>query len=202
MSMNTEKVWRIGDMVGLLPLAEPVDPWPERTAGKAFWYVAHTMAGCEKRLADQLTEMGFGTYVPKRSFIRRRPGGRAVRVDQPVFARYVFVELVPHPRCWVAVRQARDLLGILTNQDAPVRLADEAVGDLMAAEDMKLFDDTVLPNAVEILRGDRVSIIGGNWQGYEATVTSRARRSVQLKITGPKGICNAKVPVDLLRILA
>jgi transcription antitermination factor NusG len=201
-AVETGSVWQIGDIVLPVTPVETPDPWPERRMGEAFWYVAHTMAGCEKRLADDLKDAGFGTLLPMRKWFSRRPGGRVVKNERPVFARYVFVELVPHPRCWAAVRAARDLLGILTNQDAPVRVPDEAIGDLMAAVDMKLFDETELPNGIEVLKGDRVTVVGGSWQGYEAIVESKKRGWAGLVIDGPRGKSRAKLPVDLLRILA
>jgi transcription antitermination factor NusG len=200
--MTSGNVWHIGDMVEALPHLVPQEPWPERRMGESFWYVGHAMSGAELRLRDDLRAAGFGAYVPLRKWLCRRPGRRVVKFERALFPRYVFIELVPQPRCWAAVREARDLIGILTNQDVPVRVPDETIGDIMAAEDMRLFDETEFPKGIEVLSGDRVSIIGGSWQGYEAIVESRAKRSAGLVIDGPKGKSRAKLPVDLLRILA
>jgi hypothetical protein len=107
MAQTTEaagSVWRIGDVVLPVTVVTTPDPWPERKAGEAFWYVAHCMAGCERRLADDLQASGFGAFVPVRKWFCRRPGGRVVKMERPLFPRYVFIELVPHPRCWAAVR--------------------------------------------------------------------------------------------------
>jgi hypothetical protein len=68
-----------------------------------------------------------------------------------------------------------------------VRVPDEAIGDLYVARDMKLFDETELPGGIEVLSGDRVSVVGGSWQGYEAVVESRVRRSAGLRIVGRAG---------------
>jgi transcription antitermination factor NusG len=202
MATSGENTWRIGDIIDMGG-ASDVEPWPERTAGEAVWFVAHTMAGMERHLAAEITALGFSAYVPLRRVLTRRPPRRkAVKVDYPLFARYVFFEIVPNPRAWTAVRGLRDLVGILANQEAPVRVTDETIGDIMAAEDMQLFDETVGPNAVEILKGDRVSIVAGTWHGYEAIVQSPAGRRASLRIVGSKGSRDVTVPLDLLRILA
>jgi transcription antitermination factor NusG len=201
--MTSGRIWKVGDRVEVEPrYGEASEPLPTGSFGEHFWYVAHTMAGCERRLGDDLEAIGIEVFLPLRKWLCRRPGRRVVKFERPLFSRYVFINLMPHPRSWAAVRQARDLVGILTNQDVPVRVPDEAIGDLMVAVDMKLFDETQLPNGIEVLKGDRVSVVGGNWQGYEAVVESRVKGWAGLVIDGPRGKSRAKLPIDLLRILA
>ncbi|MCX5513434.1 hypothetical protein C3941_23705 [Kaistia algarum] len=195
--------WKIGDIVAALPHLAADGPVLEQRWGEAFWYVAHVMTGREVGVADEIKALGFRAYVPMRTrFVRVRRHAR--RKSAALFRGYVFFEVVPDPRNWTLVRAIDDILGILvvSNGDVPVRVDAEDIGRLMAAEDMKMFDETIGSNAVEFQVGDRVSIAAGGHQGYEGRVERIAGRQAEIIALGPKGRRSIKLPIDLLRILA
>lgn len=194
--------WRKGDVVGFVPM-DVAEPMPEGGTGKSFWYVGCTVPKRESDVAAAIRALGFATFLPMRTVLTRTPrSGRPVKARYPLFPRYVFFEIVPHPRCWQAIRATRDLTGILANQDVPVRVEDEEIGGLMVADDMQMFDETIGPNAVEIRRNDRVSIVAGAWQGYEGVVRQATRPKAVLQVIGKGGKRDVRVSLDLLRILA
>ena len=67
----------------------------------ARWFVAHVMAGCERRVAADLVDLGFRAYCPLSATLSHRArvkgsSGRVRRVRiAPVFAAYLFVGVLP-----------------------------------------------------------------------------------------------------------
>lgn len=203
MNAITTKGWKIGDMIGIV--APPPEPEPLPIPGRsgADWYVAAVRGGAEKDVAAAIRGLGLIAYLPLRAVIVRRPPRlRPVRSTPPVFAGYVFFESFSDPRSWAAVRAIDDVIGIVSNQNAPARIRAEEIGDLMAAEDMGMFDATGGPGKTEIIPGDPVSLIGGRYQGYEARVRSVAAAKARVMVVGRDGPREVSVRLDLLRLLA
>lgn len=193
----------IGDIVNGMPTPAEPAPLPSPGIEGGDWYAAYAAPGCEFEVAAEIKALGLVSYAPKRiDIIRRPPKHRPVKMTRPALSRYVFFESFASPRCWAAVRDIRAVVGIVTNGMAPVRIRREAIGDIMAAEDMGMFDSTRDPSTCEIIPGDPVSIIGGAFQGYEATVKSVAERTARLTVVGRDGERDVKVRLDLLKILA
>lgn len=195
--------WEKGDIVGFRAQERASEPLPAPGLEGADWFVAYAEARSEFSVADAIKALGLFSYVPKRIIITRRPPKRrAVKTAVPLLRHYVFFESFADPRCWASVRAIRNVVGIVSNNLAPMRIRREAIGNLMAAEDMGMFDQSRSPDAVEIIAGDPVSFIGGMYQGYEATVNSVAGRSARVVVVGADGKRDVKVRLDLIRLLA
>jgi transcription antitermination factor NusG len=200
-AMTNGKAWTIGDMAPLIK-AVAAEPLPEGRRGDTCWFVVQVAPGAEKAVAEAVRALGLSAYVPMRTIFRRvSRSRRRVKARPPLFARYVFVDLVPDPRCWAAVRVIKDVSGFLTltNDAAPARIAEETIGDLMAAEDMGFFDETRPVDGTVIRVSTRVVIIAAPYVGFEGVVEARGRKVAYVRLICSRHLVT--VPVDGLVIL-
>ena len=66
------------------------------------WYVVHTRPNGELRAAHNLERQGFKTYLAR--YIKERRHARKVeRIQQPLFPRYVFVNLDTDTDRWRSI---------------------------------------------------------------------------------------------------
>lgn len=197
--------WRIGDLVEAPPnlMAAP-DPMPKGGADVSFWFVVQVQFARERAVREDLRAAGFQAYVPMRKlFIRRPRASRRVKSELPVFPGYVFVDLVPEDRCFVAVRAVEGVVRVLTltNAETPVLIPDEIMGDLMAAEDMGHFDETRPHRRYGIVAGMRVVVAEGVHAGREgAVVARRGKSSADVLLDGMAK--PVRLSLDVLLILA
>ncbi len=199
--MTSGKAWTIGEMA---PLVEAVaaEPLPEGRRGDTCWFVVQVAPGAEKAVAEAVRALGLSAYVPMRTGFRRiARSGRRVAARYPLFARYVFVDLVPDLRCWAAVRAIKDVMGFLTltNDAVPARIGDDLIGDIMAAEFTGRFDETRPTIGRVVHKGARVIITDGAYRGCDGTVVEHTRKTAKVRLTGVGALVS--VPVDALLIL-
>lgn len=173
------------------------------------WYVVQTAPKSEQRVADGLELRGLTTYVPKATkwvFPRHRKSRnrRREKVSPPRFPRYVFVDIQGR-LAWDAIHETPGVTGVICMGLTPVRLPRTVIEDLMAAEDMGMFDETTGP--IEALIGADVVLMSGPLEGYQAVVTAppragdpEARLTVELPLFGRRQ--PVVVSLDKIRVLA
>jgi len=136
------------------------------------WYCLYTMVRSEAKAADKLRDAGYCVFAPiyrKRVKIMRA-GRRRERITEiPLLSRYIFIEM-EHDDSWQDVTDTDgvgDFLRGHANIPAPVPL--HAIEDLMAAQDMGLFDETRKDLPI-FDPGDHVQILEGPFAGFPAEV--------------------------------
>lgn len=142
----------------------------------AKWHVLHLRPRCEKKMGEYSRILGLTFYLPLRVetkvYQRRR-----VTVHKPVFPCYFFVSFDPVGR-----------LGLLQTNNVARVLKPERQRDLLhqlAQVRKALAVDPTLDACGALLRGKRVRIQGGPFQGIEGVVsalrgTSRVRLNVEM----------------------
>ncbi len=127
------------------------------------WYLVHTKPRQERVALEHLERQGYPCYLPLLRQEKPRSGTVAV-VDEPLFPRYLFVELgdTLQDRSWSPIRSTRGVSRLVTFGSQPARVPDALVAALQQQEAsrqgkvVKLFEV-----------GDRVCIAEGPFAGVE-----------------------------------
>jgi len=94
------------------------------------WYVAHTCANHEKRIAIQLGQRSIEHFLPLYDSMRRWKD-RRMNLQLPLFPGYLFVRLALRDR--MQVLQVPSVVRLVGFNGAPAALADEEVESLRCA---------------------------------------------------------------------
>jgi transcription antitermination factor NusG len=168
------------------------------------WGLIWTAARAEETAAAALRRIGVETYLPTaRHLVRRSRHVKQATVEMrvPVFPRYLFVG-IDRPD-WQRLRSASGVSAIVAIRGEPVMIGRREIEDVMAAEDMGLFDEAVADGGptVRLRIGDAVELVGGAMIGYTGSVVavppSQARR-IRVEICG----LPVSVSLDQIRKLA
>src|SRR5260370_26138746 len=111
-------------MIELGPVSEPS---AERAAATPGWYALWTRSHCEDRVREQLAGKGFEVFLPKIDQWSKRGGERRV-IRVPMFPGYLFLRRAMDKASYVAVRQARGLVGVLGERWDRLAAIPEAEG--------------------------------------------------------------------------
>lgn len=130
------------------------------------WYLIHTRPRQELIALENLERQGYVCYLPRFRFekIRRR---QLVVVDEPLFARYMFVRLASAGGglSWAPIRSTRGVAKLVRFGEQPARADDALVAHLQKREQGK-------PVEKLFRAGDKVTITQGPFAGLEAIYQS------------------------------
>jgi len=132
------------------------------------WYVLHTCANHEKRVAQQLAERDVEQFLPLFESTRRWKD-RRVRLQLPLFSGYVFVRLPLRNRLRVLALPSVVRLVGFGGIAAPI--TDEEIETLRQILVPQL---RALPHPY-LTKGKRVRILDGPLKGAEGTLLRRKR---------------------------
>jgi transcriptional antiterminator RfaH len=139
------------------------------------WYVVYCKPREEARAWENLHRQGFTCYLPTLRVEKRRHG-RPVRAEEPLFPRYLFIQLDEVEQNWAPIRSTRGVLGLVRFHDDPLPVPEEVVERIQAQL-------TVEQSLVRGLApGDRVCMTEGPFARLEAIFLARdgADRAVLL----------------------
>jgi Transcription termination factor nusG len=110
----------------------------ESSAADPYWAVVHTHPQAERWAQQNLTRMGYETYLPLTTVTRRDRVTPTIRhrVEIPLFSRYLFVNLRSDQR-WGPVRYAAGVHQLLRNDGKPCRLDAGVISLLRAGEALR-----------------------------------------------------------------
>lgn len=99
------------------------------------WYVVHTKPRMEAEAEVHLGRQGFTTYLPWITQSKRRRG-RWVRVTEPLFPRYLFLQVDPEAQDISPIRSTRGVSGLVRfGGGTPTPVPDEVITAIRAMED-------------------------------------------------------------------
>jgi transcriptional antiterminator RfaH len=157
------------------------------------WYVVQTRPRQELRAREHLERQGFHCVLP---MLRVEKIRRRVRqwVEEPLFARYLFIELDSEGAGWNAVRSTRGVSQVVQFGGVPARLPAEWMAVFLSCSrvPVRLFD-----------AGQRVLVTDGPFAGLEGIYQlpdGESRAVVLLELLGKP--CAAKFPVESLKRVA
>lgn len=128
------------------------------------WYVIHTKPRQEQRALLNLEQQGYECYLPMVTIEKLRKGGVRV-VEEPLFARYLFIRLDVSlsGRGWGAIRSTLGVSCLVAFGTEPARVDDRLIEilrtqkDILSSQPQRLF-----------AQGERVQIVDGPFAGIEA----------------------------------
>lgn len=127
------------------------------------WYLVHTKPRQERVALEHLERQGYPCYLPLLWQEKPRAGTVAV-VDEPLFPRYLFVELgdTLQDRSWSPIRSTRGVSRLVTFGSQPARVPDALV---VALQQQEASRQGKVVKLFEV--GDRVRIAEGPFAGVE-----------------------------------
>ena len=143
--------------------------------GKQIWIAAYTRAHAEKRVALQIRDRGVSCFVP----LQRRLhtwSDRSRWVEEPLIPSYVFVFLSPpeHHRLF-------DIPGFVRIVMFHGRAAVVRPEEIALLQKTEAHSHAKAVTANQIVRGERVEIVGGVFAGHSGVVV-RGEKSNRVAI--------------------
>jgi transcriptional antiterminator RfaH len=133
------------------------------------WYLIQTKPRQEKLAMINLDRQGYTTYLP---IIRRRnrlkPSGMETA---PLFPRYLFIQLNDGSDDWGPIRSTLGVHKLVRFGQIPARVPESLIVVLRHREDAQGIQ--ILPKKSFHI-GDKVRIVEGPLEGYEAVIHSRS----------------------------
>ena len=163
------------------------------TPTPAAWYVVQTKPRQEPRARDHLEYQGIRCILP---MLRVEKLRRRVRqwVDEPFFARYLFIELGGADAKWNVLRSTRGVSRVVQFGGVPAKVPSEWMNAFLSRDraPVRLFGI-----------GQRVVVTDGAFTGIEGIYQQpdgESRAIVLLELLGKP--CAGKFPVEALRRVA
>ena len=128
------------------------------------WFVIHTKPRQEGVAEENLRNQGYEVYLPRISVPRRRRG-RWQSTVEPLFPRYLFIELEPGRDNMAPIRSTKGVSGLVRFGNDPTPLPAGFVDYLRGHEDSAT--GAHLPDRPQFVPGDRVRVLSGPFEGVE-----------------------------------
>jgi transcriptional antiterminator RfaH len=123
-----------------------------------MWYVIYTKRDQEKRALENLERQGFSCYLP-RLRLQKLKRGAVAQVEEPLFPRYLFVQLDPE-KGWGTLRSTRGVTRLVSFGADPAPVPPLLIERLRQEERTA----SILPMFRE---GDGVRITSGSFSGVK-----------------------------------
>ncbi len=122
------------------------------------WYVIHTRPRQEERALENLTRQGYKAWMPWLEVEKLR-GGRITKVIEPMFSRYLFIQLDQVTTNWGPIRSTLGVSKLVTFGNQAASISNEFV---------EILQRTPLQDSKHILKqGDEVEIMQGPLKGVK-----------------------------------
>ncbi len=96
------------------------------------WYAIYTKPRQEQRAADNLTNQGYRCFLPTIT-VDKVKNNAVIAVQQPLFGRYLFIELSASTSNWMPIRSTKGVSNMVSFANKPARVPSELVAALQAA---------------------------------------------------------------------
>ncbi len=147
------------------------------------WYLVYTKPRQEGVAQANLERQGYPVYLP-RVKQRRRRAGRVTDIIEPLFPRYVFIQLSTQTDNWGPIRSTLGVSSLVRFGPDPAVVPEALIAVLRARDDETGLQALKL---ADFAPGQGVRIQAGPMQGYEGIFlarTSRDRVTLLLEILG------------------
>lgn len=156
------------------------------------WYVVQTKPRKEKLAEVNLQRQGFVTYCPHTVRPKRRRQ-HWQRITEPLFPRYLFVELNSGVDNFSPIRSTFGVIGLVCFGNQPAQISSVEIATIYHQERLFLWNARAVPN---LQMGDVVEIASGPFAGLKGVfekTCSNERVMVLLNLLGRKN----QVTVDI-----
>ena len=133
------------------------------------WYLIFSKSKEERLAREHLERQGYLIYLPL-VMGRIRQHGRTKKSIQPMFPRYLFINLSDQTDDWGPIRSTIGVSNLVRFGMNPAKVPENLIEKLKENESGKGFYE--LPQG-EYQPGDNLIIVDGPFEGYEATLFSQ-----------------------------
>lgn len=165
---------------------------------KARWYVVHTYAGQENKVAanlkqriaaQNLQDRILEVFIPTAKKIEVREGKKS-EVTEKVFPGYLLVKMVLDDKTWLIVRSTIGVTGFVGTRNQPTPISDDEVAAIQK------FAELAAPKfKTQFSKGEAVKIIDGPFAEFLGTVSEIDEEKGKLKVL--VSIFGRETPVEL-----
>jgi transcriptional antiterminator RfaH len=124
------------------------------------WYVVHTKPRQEARALENLQNQGFNCFLPTMQ-VQKLRNQRVQTVTEPMFSRYLFIQLNEQTQNWGAIRSTLGVSKLVSFGPQPAKVPPEFIAFLKEAP-VETLERMFAP-------GDIVQIASGPLQGLQGT---------------------------------
>jgi len=170
---------------------------PKKSDG-GKWYIVHTYAGHEGKVAKSLKQrveaMGFeerifDVLIPMRETIKVSQGKKET-VQEKIFPGYILVKMILDDESWLLVRTTSGVTAFIGTGNKPTPISDKEVEAIKSFMEMKepLYK-------VAFIKGEAVKIIDGPFSDFLGTVDDidEAKGKIRVLVS----IFGRETPVEL-----
>ena len=138
------------------------------------WYVIHAKPRQEARALENLERQGYEAWLPMLT-VQKILRGRVVDVTEPLFSRYLFIQLDTVQSNWSPIRSTLGVSKLVYFGSQPAKVDPQLIDLLQSREE-------ALPAETIFQPGDAVVITAGPFAGIEAVyqTSDPERRSMIL----------------------
>jgi transcriptional antiterminator RfaH len=133
------------------------------------WYLIHTKPKSEDLAKENLERQNYETYLPL-ILGRSRKKGKTIKSIQPMFPRYLFIHLSNQTDDWGPIRSTLGVSSLVRFGVAPAKVPDKLINNLKKSENN---EGTHELTSKPLSQGDKLLIMEGPFEGYEATLFSQ-----------------------------
>jgi transcriptional antiterminator RfaH len=127
------------------------------------WYVIHTKPRQESQAVENLERQGYTAYCPQITISKRRRNAWH-QVSEPLFPRYLFIELTEGEDDFGPIRSTLGVSNMLRFGGKPAIIGNDIIESLRQQEcDSRETPDPEIP----VKPGDRVRVLEGPFAGLE-----------------------------------
>ncbi len=147
------------------------------------WYVIHSKPKQETVARDNLLRQGYVAYCPQIT-LKRRLRGAWRALTEPLFPRYLFVQLVEGEDSFAPIRSTVGVGNLLRFGNKPAIISSHSIAEMQARENQ---EQPLSGDIVPWKKGDKVHIIDGALAGLNAvfqTPCDQQRVYVLLELLG------------------
>ena len=148
-----------------------------------LWYLIYTKPRQEEVARTHLERQGYTVYLPRVRQMRRRLGQR-VMATEPLFPRYLFIQLDTQADNWGPIRSTLGVTSLVSFGSQPALIPNALIRFLMQREGQTGLHEWAESNYLE---GERIQIVDGALRGYAGIFlahSGRERAVVLLEILG------------------
>lgn len=102
-----------------------------------YWYAIYTKPRQEQRAADNLLNQGYNCFLPLMT-VDKVKNNAVVKVHQPLFGRYLFIELSASTSNWMPIRSTKGVSNMVSFANKPARVPSGLIEALQSAPELAL----------------------------------------------------------------
>jgi transcriptional antiterminator RfaH len=134
------------------------------------WFLIYAKSRQEEVARDNLARQDYCVYLPLAQ-MHRIKSGRRVAVIQPLFPRYLFIQLDTSSDNWAPIRSTKGVSSLVRFGVEPGRIPDQLIQLLQQSESESGLHDWVEP---EFAAGQAVCVMDGSMRGYEGIFIAKS----------------------------